>query len=121
MSRAKRKAAATHTKYTYVQLHKVLFVLMSFGERRSFFNFWQIFKIFCCAARGHALAVWLRLVPRRPNSLRPWRNITFTTSKSTQKFNTELTANLYLTFIKKSIIKMWFFIFFDRCLIVLKR
>ena len=25
---------------------------------------------FCCAARGHALAIWLRLVPRRPNALR---------------------------------------------------
>ena len=24
----------------------------------------------CCAARGHALAVWLRLVPQRPNLLR---------------------------------------------------
>ena len=24
----------------------------------------------CCAARGHALAIWLRLVPRRPNALR---------------------------------------------------
>ena len=29
----------------------------------------------CCAARGHALAVWLRLVPRRPNSLRPAQQI----------------------------------------------
>jgi hypothetical protein len=25
----------------------------------------------CCAARGHAIAVWLRLVPHRPNALRP--------------------------------------------------
>ena len=25
----------------------------------------------CCAARGHALAVWLRLVSRQPNALRP--------------------------------------------------
>ena len=32
----------------------------------------------CCAARGHALAVWHRYAPprsaRRPNALRPWRN-----------------------------------------------
>ena len=40
----------------------------------------------CCAARGHALAVWLRLVPRRPNSLRPWRN-PYITSPLTNNFN----------------------------------
>ena len=34
-------------------------------------NKMQVFFTGCCAARGHALAVWLRLVPRRPNSLRP--------------------------------------------------
>ena len=28
-----------------------------------------------CAARGHALAIWLRLVPRRPNALRPAQQI----------------------------------------------
>ena len=33
-------------------------------------KFFYFFKILCCAARGHALAVWLRLVPRRPNALR---------------------------------------------------
>ena len=46
---------------------------------KSFF-FKGVFSLFaplkhatnlCCAARGHALAVWLRLVPRRPNLLRP--------------------------------------------------
>ena len=37
-------------------------------------NFYCKILFCCCAARGHALAVWLRLVPRRPNALRPWRN-----------------------------------------------
>ena len=43
----------------------------------------------CCAARGHALAIWHRYAPprraRRPNALRPRRNIRF--SKSIQKIN----------------------------------
>ena len=46
---------------------------------KSFF-FKGVFSLFaplkhatnlCCAARGHALAVWLHLVPRWPNLLRP--------------------------------------------------
>ena len=42
-------------------------------------------KNLCCAARGHALAVWPNLVPRRPNSLRPAQRPCFIIAKNLKK------------------------------------
>ena len=77
----RRSAAAAHAKGPARPVMQSAFRAKGLWRKDpQFFKFFDVytanfFQNPCCAARGHALAVWLRLVPRRPNALRAAQQI----------------------------------------------